>query len=115
MQSRLRLSAVIGTAFLNKFLLVTPLMLAGALALGPVRAETAQKRPGVSLLKQKSLADTPDGPKELLRRYGIDADVWVTQFFQGIAAGANNGVSRYGGKVDGKGIKKKPLERNNER
>jgi porin len=100
-QSRSRLSAVIGTAFLNKFLLLSQVLLAGALALGAARAETPQKRPGVSLLKQKSLADTPDGPKELLRRYGIDADVWVTQFFQGIAAGANNGVSRYGGKVDG--------------
>lgn len=55
----------------------------------------------VSLWERKSFADAPDGPKALLRRYGIDADLWVTQFFQGIAAGGNNGVSRYGGKIDG--------------
>lgn len=54
-----------------------------------------------SLLTRKSFGDAPDGPKALLRRYGVDADLWVTQFFQGIAAGGNNGVSRYGGKVDG--------------
>ncbi len=63
---------------------------------GKARAE----KPSVSLLTQKSLTDTPGGPKEQLRRLGIDADVWVTQFLQGITAGANDGVSRYGGKLD---------------
>jgi porin len=65
-------------------------------------AESAQPAPDATLsfLEQKSLTDTPDGPKEQLRRYGVDADVWVTQIFQGIAAGGNDGVSRYGGKMD---------------
>lgn len=74
-----------------------------AAALLPAHADAPQKpqKPkSVSFLKQKSIADTPGGPKEQLRRYGIDADVWVTQFFQGIAAGGNSGVSRYGGKLD---------------
>ncbi|MGJ0507866.1 MAG: carbohydrate porin [Methylocystis sp.] len=74
-----------------------------AAALLPAHADEPQKpqKPkSVSFLKQKSIADTPGGPKEQLRRYGIDADVWVTQFFQGIAAGGNSGVSRYGGKLD---------------
>jgi porin len=82
-------------------------VMAGQLLAGAANAE--DRAPGkdgpapeaASLLKRKSFADAPDGPKALLRRYGVDADVWVTQFFQGIAAGGNNGVSRYGGKVDG--------------
>jgi len=60
----------------------------------------AKEESSVSLLKRKSLTDSPGGPKERLRRIGIEADVWVTQFLQGIAAGANSGVSRYGGKLD---------------
>jgi porin len=64
-------------------------------------AAKAQDRAGVSsLLTQRSLTDTPGGPKEQLRRFGIDVDVWATQFFQGIAAGDRAGVSRYGGKLD---------------
>ncbi|WP_246716840.1 MULTISPECIES: carbohydrate porin [unclassified Methylocystis] len=54
----------------------------------------------VSLAKQKSLTDTPGGPKDELRRLGIDVNVWVTQFFQGIPAGAIDRTARYGGKMD---------------
>ncbi|WP_442755028.1 carbohydrate porin [Methylocystis sp. JAN1] len=63
-------------------------------------AKGSNKGAFVSLLSQKTLTDIPGGPKERLRRAGIETDVWVTQFFQGVAAGANNGVSRYGGKLD---------------
>ncbi|WP_424361068.1 carbohydrate porin [Methylocystis parvus] len=62
--------------------------------------EAKKEATAVSLLSQKTLTDVPGGPKEHLRRLGIDTDVWVTQFFQGIAAGGNQGVSRYGGKLD---------------
>ena len=53
-----------------------------------------------SLAKQKSLTDTPDGPKDQLRKFGIDLDVWITQFYQGIPAGAIDRTARYGGKMD---------------
>jgi porin len=53
-----------------------------------------------SIFERKSLTDTPDGPKDQLRRFGIDADVWVTQILQDIVSGGNDGVSRYGGKLD---------------
>jgi porin len=58
-----------------------------------------------SFAKQRSLTDTENGPKEQLRRVGINADVWVTQFYQGQPRG--DGVTapdartwRYGGKMD---------------
>ncbi len=54
----------------------------------------------VSLARQKSLTDTPGGPKEQLRKFGIDVDVWITQFDQGITAGAIDRTARYGGKMD---------------
>lgn len=76
-------------------------VLAGvAPATGAERAQKAEANK-VSFFEQKTLLDTPDGPKAQLRRFGIDADVWVTQIFQGIISGANDGVSRYGGKLDG--------------
>ncbi len=75
---------------------------APARATSPAAATASARDAGAaSLLTRKSFGDAPDGPKALLRRYGIEADLWVTQFFQGIAAGGNNGVSRYGGKIDG--------------
>jgi porin len=102
MQSRLRLfRRATETALLQRpRLIILTILAAAALVLRPVHAKEPEKPRTVSLLKQKSLTDTPDGPKEQLRRLGIDVDVWVTQFFQGIAAGGNNGVSRYGGKLD---------------
>ena len=62
----------------------------------PARAEDH----AVSLAKQKSLTDTPDGPKDQLRKFGIDVDVWITQFDQGITAGAIDRTARYGGIMD---------------
>lgn len=105
MQSLFRSFTQPGRRDLHRPRLTAFAALAAAILLQPSAiAEEAQKPPPeakkVSLLKQKSLTDTPGGPKEQLRRYGIDVDVWVTQFFQGIAAGGNNGVSRYGGKLD---------------
>ena len=63
---------------------------------GPAAAEESL----VSLAKQKSLTDTPGGPKDQLRKYGIDVDVWITQFDQGITAGAIDRTARYGGIMD---------------
>ncbi|MGD9542298.1 carbohydrate porin [Methylocystis sp.] len=54
----------------------------------------------VSLAKQKSLTDTPDGPKDQLRKFGIDVDVWITQFEQGVTSGAIKRTARYGGIMD---------------
>ncbi len=90
----LRRVAIVAAAFLG-----VGVSYATESATGKSRAARAPEN--ASLLTRKSLADAPDGPKALLRRFGIDADVWVTQFFQGIAAGGNSGVSRYGGKLDG--------------
>ncbi len=64
---------------------------------GPARAEDALS----SLAAQPSLLDTPDGPKEQLRRYGITPDVWVTQIYQGEPGGDGGKTWAYGGKVDG--------------
>ncbi len=88
--------------FFRAFLRATAIAaaLSACTAAGAERARPASAG-SVSFFDQKSLLDTPDGPKEQLRRFGIDADVWVTQIFQGIVAGGNDGVSRYGGKLDG--------------
>lgn len=53
-----------------------------------------------SLFTQKSLTDTPDGPKEQLRRIGIMPDVWITQFYQGQTEGSGPTAWLYGGKLD---------------
>ncbi len=74
-------------------------VLAASDALAADRLEEADD--GVSILERKSLGDGPDGPKAQLRRFGVDSDIWVTQFFQGVTAGDPLGLSRYGGKVDG--------------
>lgn len=63
---------------------------------GPVRAQDA----GPLLLTQPSLTGTPDGPKAQLRRIGITADVWITQFYQGLTEGDGSMTWRYGGKLD---------------
>src|SRR3954463_13028499 len=73
-----------------------------AASTGSAHAEDA----GSSLLTRPSLTDTPDGPKEALRRVGVTTDVWVTQFYQGQTegdgrAGRGSKTWRYGGKVDG--------------
>jgi len=67
-----------------------------ATSTGAARAEDALS----SLATQPSLTDTPDGPKEQLRRFGIASDVWVTQFYQGQTAGDASQTWFYGGKVD---------------
>ena len=54
-----------------------------------------------NIAHQETLTDTKDGPKEILRKYGIDTEIWTTQIYQGITSGEDGGVSRYGGKVDG--------------
>ena len=60
------------------------------------RAEDAEP----SLFTQPSLTDTPNGPKDELRRIGVAPDVWVTQFYQGQTEGDGEKTWRYGGKLD---------------
>jgi porin len=55
----------------------------------------------VDLLNQNTLTDFKGSPKDKLKKYGIDTEVWVTQIYQGLTAGDEAGVSRYGGKTDG--------------
>ena len=64
---------------------------------GPARAQDALS----SLASQASPIDTPDGPKEQLRRVGITSDAWVTQIYQGEPGGDASKTWAYGGKVDG--------------
>ncbi len=54
----------------------------------------------ISVLKQPSLTDTPDGPKDQLRSIGLTPDVWVTQFYQGETSGDGLKTWAYGGKMD---------------
>jgi porin len=61
-----------------------------------MRAEDAEP----SLFTQPSLTDTPNGPKDELRRIGVAPDVWVTQFYQGQTEGDGDKTWRYGGKLD---------------
>ncbi|PWB82175.1 MAG: porin, partial [Methylocystaceae bacterium] len=63
---------------------------------GSARADDA----GSSLLTRPSLFDTPDGPKEQLRRIGVTTDVWITQFYQGQTEGNDDKTWRHGGKLD---------------
>jgi porin len=93
-----KINASIWVCFRAGFLAAAFFAAGAALAKEDAKRET--KTPEVSLLTQRSLTDTPDGPKAQLRRFGIDADVWVTQFYQGVSAGAPQGLARYGGKLD---------------
>ncbi len=68
-----------------------------AISTASARAED----PLLSLAAQPSPIDTPDGPKEQLRRAGITTDVWVTQIYQGEPGGDGSKTWAYGGKVDG--------------
>lgn len=53
-----------------------------------------------SLLDQSTLFDVPGGPKQALRDAGIDLNVNVTQFYQGLVQGAGKQDWKYGGKTD---------------
>jgi porin len=68
-----------------------------AISTGSARAEDALS----SLAAQPSPIDTPDGPKDQLRRVGITTDAWVTQIYQGQPGGDASKTWAYGGKVDG--------------
>lgn len=52
------------------------------------------------LAQQSSLADTPNGPKEQLKTYGVQPDLWVTQICQGIMSGSPPKGGFCGGKLD---------------
>jgi porin len=53
-----------------------------------------------SLATQSSLTDTKDGPKEQLRTFGVQPDVWITQICQGIMSGTPPKNTYCGGKID---------------
>jgi hypothetical protein len=55
-------------------------MIASGLGLQPTTAAESLKGSIKTLSQQKSLTDTPGGPKDQLRRLGIETDVWMTQF-----------------------------------
>ena len=65
------------------------------------RGPGARGRRFVFPCPQPSPIDTPDGPKEQLRRVGITTDAWVTQIYQGEPGGDGSKTWAYGGKVDG--------------
>jgi porin len=82
----------------TKHLLTYFIVILGAFATSASSAPAEDSLP--SLLTQPSLTDTPDGPKEQLRRIGVTPDVWVTQFYQGQTEGDGSKTWRYGGKLD---------------
>ncbi len=55
---------------------------------------------GMSLRDRPTLLDGPGSPKETLRQYGLDLDLSLTQFYQGLVAGDGSEEWQYGGKVD---------------
>lgn len=65
--------------------------------IAPLNAEERK----IDISRRETLADAPGGIKELARSYGVDAQIWATQIFQGITSGDKGGISRYGGKADG--------------
>ena len=52
------------------------------------------------LLTRPSLLDGQGSPKEALRKHGINADLWWTQFNQRLLEGDGNTDWQYGGKLD---------------
>jgi len=70
--------------------------LALAMAAAAVPASAAES----TLWTQPSIFDTPDGLKESLRDTGINLDVWVTEFGQGVLAGDGETGIQWGGKGD---------------
>ena len=67
-----------------------------ALVAAPVPGGAAE----TSLWTQPSIFDTPGGLKESLRDAGINLDVWVTEFGQGIISGDGEKGIEWGGKGD---------------
>jgi porin len=68
--------------------------LALVLAAAPARAETG------SVWSQPSLFDTPGGLKQGFREAGINLDVWLTNFGQGIISGDGEPGIQWGNKGD---------------
>jgi porin len=67
-----------------------------AMAAAAVPASAAES----TLWTQPSIFDTPGGLKESLRDTGINLDVWVTEFGQGVLAGDGETGIQWGGKGD---------------
>ena len=77
----------------------TAIIIPGCVLILPIGAVLAQQGQ-IDISKRQSLGDTPGGVKEIARSYGLDAQIWSTQIFQGITSGDKGGISRYGGKID---------------
>ena len=56
--------------------------------------------PTNSARSQSSLLDVAGGPKQLLMDAGVDLNVSLTQFYQGLVGGQGSKTWQYGGKVD---------------
>lgn len=65
----------------------------------PIEPALAQEG-HIDIARRETLGDAPGGVKDIARKYGLDAQIWSTQIFQGITSGDKGGVSRYGGKMD---------------
>ncbi|MEQ1718676.1 MAG: carbohydrate porin [Hyphomicrobium sp.] len=71
-------------------------MLVSNLATAPVQADEDTS----SLWSRATLLDGDGGPKDALRRHGISTEVWLSQYYQGMASGTGPHDFEYGGKVD---------------
>lgn len=73
-----------------------------AIVSSPVFGAKAQAvdTPSQSLWDRPALLDGPGSPKHALREHGVNLDLWVTQFYQGLVSGDGDKDWEYGGKGD---------------
>lgn len=79
---------------------LTLLLLFGILWTEVRAQESAQNETADDLLTRPALLDWPGGPRETLREFGIDLDLSLTQFYQGVTSGKGDKTWQYGGKID---------------
>jgi porin len=65
------------------------------------RAQENELQTTTSVIDKSHYEDTAKSVRNKLEKYGLSSELWVTQIYQGIIAGDNEGISRYGGKTDG--------------
>jgi len=64
-------------------------------------AQENELQTATSVIDKRHYEDTAKSVRNKLEKYGLSSELWVTQIYQGIIAGDNEGISRYGGKTDG--------------
>jgi len=64
-------------------------------------AQENELQTATSVIDKRHYEDTAKSVRNKLEKYGLSFELWVTQIYQGIIAGDNEGISRYGGKTDG--------------